>query len=63
MPQNPLHIASLRTAFLSGELSVTALIERVLRRIREWDDPAIWITRTSDAGLRQRASGCFTSMT
>jgi allophanate hydrolase len=56
MPQNPLHIASLRTAFLSGELSVTALIERVLRRIREWDDPAIWITRTSDAGLRQRAS-------
>jgi allophanate hydrolase len=51
-----LHIARLRADLLRGELSVTTLVEQVLRRIAAWDDPAIWITRTSDAALRQRAS-------
>jgi allophanate hydrolase len=56
MPQGLLQIAPLRTALLSGELSVAALIENVLARIAEWDDPAVWITRASDTTLKQRAS-------
>ena len=55
IPQGLLPIAPLRTALLSRELSVATLIEKVLTRIVEWDDPAIWISRTSDALLRQRA--------
>jgi hypothetical protein len=27
----------------------------VLTRIAKWDDPALWITRTRDAALRQWA--------
>ncbi len=56
MSEDPFRIAPLRVAFLSRELSATTLIERVMRRIAEWDDPALWITRTSDSELRQRAS-------
>jgi allophanate hydrolase len=55
MVEEPLQIGRLRTAFLSGELSASELIERVLARIAKWDDPALWIARTSDTALRQRA--------
>ena len=37
MVEEPLQIGQLRTAFLSGELSVSELIERVLTRIARWD--------------------------
>src|SRR5438105_5796632 len=56
MREDLLQIAPLRVAFLGGELSVATLIERVVTRIAEWNDPALWITRTSDAELRKRAS-------
>src|SRR5215471_5356248 len=52
----PLQIIELRAALLNGRLSAGELIDLVLMRIREWDDPALWIARQSDAGLRQRAS-------
>ncbi len=55
MVEEPLQIGRLRTAFLSGELSASELIERVLTRISNWNDPALWIARTSDTALRQRA--------
>ncbi|MBV8577673.1 MAG: allophanate hydrolase [Acetobacteraceae bacterium] len=55
MIEEPLQIGRLRTAFLSGKLSASELIERVLTRISNWDDSALWIARTSDAALRQRA--------
>ena len=55
MVEEPLHIAPLRTAFLSGEFSVSDLIDRVLTRITKWDDPALWIARTSDTALRRSA--------
>ena len=55
MVEEPLQIVPLRTAFLSGRLSAVELIGRVLTRIAKWDDPALWITRTCDAALRQRA--------
>jgi allophanate hydrolase len=51
-----LQLASLRAALLNGELSATSLIERVLTRIANWDDPALWISRTSAAEIRRRAS-------
>src|ERR1700724_3594040 len=55
MVEDPLQIGRLRTAFLRGQISASELIERVLTRIAKWDDPALWITRTSDTALRQRA--------
>ena len=48
-------IASLRSAFLRSTISVTQLVDRVLTRIAEWDDPAIWISRSSESALRARA--------
>src|SRR5271165_2120028 len=56
MPEDQLQLASLRAALLNGELSATGLIERVLTRIANWDDPALWISRTSPAEIRRRAS-------
>ena len=56
MVEELLQIGRLRTAFLGGQLSAGELIERVLTRIAKWDDPALWITRTSDAALRRRAT-------
>ena len=50
-----LEIATLRNAFLSGEISVATLIDQVLARIAEWDDPAVWISRSSEDELRARA--------
>ncbi len=56
MVEELLQIGRLRTAFLGGQLSAGELIERVLTRIANWDDPALWITRTCDATLRRRAT-------
>jgi allophanate hydrolase len=56
MVEEPLQIGRLRTAFLSGELSASELIEGVLTRIAKWDDPALWIARTCDDALRQHAA-------
>src|ERR1700758_4356380 len=56
MIEDPLQIGRLRTAFLGNQISASELIERVLTRIAKWDDPALWITRTCDASLRQRAA-------
>src|SRR5271168_2764630 len=56
MVEEPLQIGRLRTAFISGQISASELTERVLTRIAKWDDPALWITRTCDASLRQRAA-------
>jgi len=39
MPRDLLYLAPLRTAFLSGELSATAVTQRVLKRVVEWDHP------------------------
>ena len=50
-----LKIATLRYAFLSGEISVAALVDQLLARIAEWDDPAVWISRSSEDKLRARA--------
>src|SRR5262245_37322322 len=51
-----LQIIELRGALLNGRLSAGELIDLVLMRIREWDDPALWIARPRDAALRQRAA-------
>jgi allophanate hydrolase len=56
MVEDPLQIGRLRTAFLRGQISASELIERVLTRIAKWDDPALWISRTCDATLRQHAT-------
>ncbi|MBV9374601.1 MAG: allophanate hydrolase [Alphaproteobacteria bacterium] len=56
IPKGLLQVAPLRAALLSREISAAAVIENVLRRVSEWDDPALWITRPSDDALRQRAS-------
>jgi allophanate hydrolase len=50
-----LEITSLRVAFLSGAVSVADLLDRVLARIDECDDPAIWISRSSEVTVRARA--------
>ncbi len=56
MIEDPSQIGRLRTAFLGHQISASELIERVLTRIEKWDDPALWITRTSGATLRRRAT-------
>ena len=50
-----LEIASLRTRLLAGSVTAAELIDEVLIRIHEWDDPAIWISRARDSALRTRA--------
>jgi allophanate hydrolase len=50
-----LEIASLRAAFLCGAISATELADEVLARIAGSDDPAIWISRASEAAVRARA--------
>ena len=52
-----LAIRPLRDAFVRGALSVGRLLDRVLDRVAELNDAAIWITRTSEAELRARARG------
>ena len=50
-----LAIGSLRRAFLDGVLSIVELVDRVLSRVAEWNDPALWITRVDNATIRERA--------
>src|SRR5260370_15151367 len=50
-----LSIASLRARFLTGALSAAELLEGVLARIAGSDDPALWISRTSESAARARA--------
>lgn len=50
-----LEIASLRTRFLARTISAAMLIDQVLTGIRDWDDPALWISRTSENAVRDRA--------
>ena len=52
---DPLEIGPLRNEFVAGVLSVGRLVDRILDRITELNDPAIWITRTKEADLRARA--------
>jgi allophanate hydrolase len=47
-----LEIARLRTAFLNRTLCAADLLDQVLARIREWDDPALWITRIKESVVR-----------
>jgi allophanate hydrolase len=51
----PLEIASLRSAFLSGAISAAQLLDRALARIAHSDDPAVWISRSSESAVRARA--------
>jgi allophanate hydrolase len=55
MTLRSLEIAVLRRAFLSGAVSAAQLADRVLARIAEWDDPAIWISQSSESAVRARA--------
>ena len=50
-----LEIESLRGAFLDGRLAVIELADQVLARIAQSDDPAIWISRSSETAIRVRA--------
>ena len=49
-----LEIAALRGAFLGGAISATQLADRVLARVARSDDPAIWISRSSESAVRDR---------
>jgi allophanate hydrolase len=51
----PLEITPLRSAFLSGAVSVADLLDRVMARIDKSDDPAIWISRSSEVTVKARA--------
>ena len=50
-----LEIAALRRTFLGGTISAAELAEEVLARIARSDDPAIWISRSSESAVRARA--------
>ena len=50
-----LEIAGLRAAFLGGAISAAQLADRVLARIAQSDDPAIWISLSSETVVRARA--------
>jgi allophanate hydrolase len=50
-----LEIATLRSALLSGAISAAQLAEQVLARIARSNDPSIWISRSSEATVRDRA--------
>jgi allophanate hydrolase len=50
-----LEIAALRGAFLGGAISATQLADRVLARVARSDDPAIWISLSSESTVRARA--------
>ena len=50
-----LEITALRRSFLEGAVSAAALMERVLTRIDQWDDPALWISRPNARAVREHA--------
>ena len=54
-PPSSLEIASLRPAFLSGAISASQLADCVLARVAQSDDPAIWISLSSETEVRERA--------
>jgi allophanate hydrolase len=54
-PAPGLEIAALRRIFFDGQLSAAELLDRVLARIAQSDDPALWISRIDDAAARERA--------
>jgi allophanate hydrolase len=55
-PVASLEIAPLRRALLARETSVGEVADRVLARVAEWDDRALWISRVDEVALRVRAS-------
>jgi allophanate hydrolase len=57
LPAPEMELGVLRPAFLDCSLSAAALVERVLESVAQWDDPALWITRTDEAAVRERADG------
>ena len=50
-----LEIGLLRKAFARGAITVSRLVDQLLDRIAEANDPAIWISRTNDGEVRARA--------
>jgi allophanate hydrolase len=52
---DPLEIGPLRNDFVAGALSVVRLVDRILNRITQLNDPAIWISRTNEGEVRGRA--------
>jgi allophanate hydrolase len=55
LTERSLQIAALRAGFLDHSVSATEVLEDVLARIRAWDDPALWISRTGEGTVRARA--------
>ena len=55
MTEGALAIAPLQENFRKRTASVSALIDHVLARIAEWDDPALWISRLGEDVVRARA--------
>jgi allophanate hydrolase len=51
----PLDLASLRAAYVRGDLTPTALVEEIWRRCEALGDPAIWIHRLSLDELKAHA--------
>jgi allophanate hydrolase len=49
-----LEIGPLRKALASGAITVSRLVDQLLTRIAEANDPAIWISRTSEGEVRAR---------
>jgi allophanate hydrolase len=55
LPEN-LQIASLRAAYRQGWLTPAELVERVLQRVDQYPDPAVWISRVPTQAVRERAA-------
>jgi allophanate hydrolase len=55
LTREPLAISGLKKAFLGRTDRAAELIDQVLARIAEWDDPALWITRVGETAVRERA--------
>lgn len=50
-----LEIGPLRKAFAAGAITVSRLVDQLLDRVAEANDPAIWISRASKGEVRARA--------
>ncbi len=55
MSTPPFEIASLRAVLCGRVVSAGELLDQVLTRIAKWDDPALWISRSSERSVRDRA--------
>ena len=59
-PHSTLPLPALKSRHCAAPLSngsaAAELIDRVLARAAEWDDPALWISRADEAAVRRRAS-------